>query len=155
MMRPTLNCSVLALFAFALLSAVPVHSQAQFPDFPPNNVTSTMDRNQMVWQLGISFPTLPPKLEDPNRPLDAWPVDPANPEGNWTDAAGNTITRSDFGLWNNYHDDRAGSYTPIDLLKMKDGTPVKQPTQWWTQRRPEILKDVQEQVWGVMPPASV
>jgi hypothetical protein len=63
-------------------------SNAQFPDFPPDDVTRTMDRDQMMWQLGISFPELPPKLEDPNRPDSAWPSNASNPEGNWTDAYG-------------------------------------------------------------------
>ena len=133
----------------------PPAARAQFPSFPPADVTATQDRDQMLWQLGISFPELPPRLEDPNRPKNAWPRDAANPEGNWTDADDNTITRSSFGLWVTYDDDNAGDYTPIDLLKMKDGTRVTTPDQWWTKRRPEMFRDVQELVWGVMPEAGV
>jgi len=91
-----------------------------------------MDRDQMLWQLGIAFPQLPPKLEDPHAPQNAFPLDASNPEGNWTDSTGHIITRSPFGLWNNYSDFskgifpgpdslRAGIYTPIDLLKAKTG----------------------------------
>jgi hypothetical protein len=66
-----------------------------------------------------------------------------------------TFTRSGFGLWNNYDDNKTGIYTPIDLLKMKDGTVISSPDQWWNLRRPEILRDVTEDVWGVIPPDSI
>jgi hypothetical protein len=107
-------------------------------------------------------------LQDPNRTTSngARPSNLADPEGNWTDNASNTITRSGFGLWNNYDDRKAGlfpgpdsarlgMYTPIDLLKSKSGAAVTTPAQWFTQQRPAILKDVQEEVWGVVPSAAV
>ncbi len=140
---------------------------AQFPDFPPENVTSTQDRDQMVWQLGISFPSLPPKLDDPNAPTGSYPADESDPEGNWTDAEGNTITRSGHGLWNNYDDyssgffpgpdsARVGDYTPINLFQMNDSDHIiSTADEWWTIRRPEVLKDVQEQAWGVIPHDSI
>jgi hypothetical protein len=152
---------------FFLVIMVSNYVCAQFPDFPPANVTNTQDRDQMLWQLGISFPGLPPKLEDPNAPEGSYPADESDPEGNWTDAAGNTITRSSNGLWNNYDDYsagffpgpdslRVGSYTPIDLLKMKDSSYIiSTADEWWNIRRPEIIKDVQEQVWGVIPHDSI
>jgi (4-O-methyl)-D-glucuronate---lignin esterase len=155
----------LKLFSFiSLISIATVYPQ--FPSFPPDSVTSTMDRDQMMWQLGISFPDLPPKLKDKNAPINAFPSNPSNPEGNWTDSSGHIITRSGFGLWNNYDDTlegffpgpeswRVGSYTPIDLLKMKNGKVISTQEQWWNERRPEILKDVEEQVWGVIPPDSI
>jgi hypothetical protein len=120
----------------------------------------------MMEQLGLSFPTVPAKLNDPNKPPYTWPSKASNPDNNWTDFAGHIITRSGFGLWNNYSDistglfpgsdsQKVGTYTPINLLKMKDGTIITTPAQWWNQRRPEILKDVQEQLWGVIPPDSI
>jgi len=149
-----------------LLSTTMILAQNPFPDFPPSNVTRTMDRDQMVWQLGLSFPELPPKLEDPNAPPNTWPSNPNNPEGNWTDALGHTITRSGHGLWNNYDDTeagffpgpeswRVGVYTPINLLEMHDGTIITTPEQWWNDRRPEILQDVKEEYWGVIPPDDI
>ena len=42
-----------------------------FPNFPTGDITTTEDRLQMLWQLGITQPTLPPKAEDPNRPPNA------------------------------------------------------------------------------------
>jgi len=80
-----------------LLFIKTIYSQP-FPEFPPENVTATMDRDQMLWQLGIAFPQLPPKLEDPHAPQNAFPLDASNPEGNWTDSTGHIITRSPFGL---------------------------------------------------------
>lgn len=165
--------SFIAILMVFLLSALSANAQ-QYDDsnpppaFPPGNVNRTMDRDQMLWQLGIRFLDLPPKLEDPNAPYDAYPRDPANPEGDWTDSkpwGNNTITRSAWGLWNNY-DDRAsgffpgpdsakvGNYTPINLLKMHNGTIITTAEQWWNERRPEILKDVWEQMWGVIPPEA-
>ena len=141
-------------------------SLAQFPEFPPDNVTHTMDRDQMLWQLGLTMPELPLKTEDPKAPEGAYPADPAKPDGNWTDSSRHTITRSGFGLWNNYDDGpegynpgpeawRVGEYTPIDLLKNKDGSVVKSAGVWWQTRRQEIRKDVTEQLWGVIPPDNV
>lgn len=127
---------------------------AQFAAKPSDEVTATEDRNQMMDQLGIEFPELPPKLEDPNRPANAWPRDADEPDGNWTDADKNTITRTAFGLWVTYDDDNAGEYTPIDLLKMNDGTRIQTKTDWWEKRRPEIFQDVQEQLFGFMPDKS-
>jgi len=128
--------------------------------------TNEQDREQMVKQFGFSFPALPPKINDPNRPANAWPSDKSNLEENWTDSAGHTITRSGYGRWNNYSDNSIGLFPGpdssklgnnilIDLLKMKDGTIIKTAEQLWNPRQPEILKDVQEQLWGVIPTDSL
>lgn len=155
----------LSLTLFATLLALPGAAQT-LPAFPPATVTRTQDRDQMMSQLNLTFPTLVSKLVDPNRPMNAYPSSASAPEDNWTDAAGHTITRSGFGLWNNYDDVpntffpgtdswRVGTYAPIDLLVMKNGRRITSASQWWTQRRPEIFKDVTEQLWGVVPADSV
>lgn len=90
--------------------ALSISAQTVFPVFPPDDVSSVMDHDQMLWQLGIKLPVLPPKMEDPNKPLSAWPADKNNPEGNWTDEVKHTITRSAFGLWNNYSDKSMGFF---------------------------------------------
>jgi hypothetical protein len=147
---------IAGLTVFVLFSSITI---AQAP-------TSEQDRNQMMQQLGLSFPRIPAKLFDPNRPVNTWPSDQSSPQGNWTDSAGHIITTSGYGLWNNYSDNssglfpgpdstKLGDYTPINLLKMKDGTIITTSAQWWSQRRHEILKDVQEQVWGLIPPDSI
>jgi hypothetical protein len=154
------------LFLKFYYSILVILTAALFANSSLNAQTNVQDRDQMMEQLGLSFPTLPAKLNDPNKPPYSWPLKASNPDNNWTDFAGHIITRSGFGLWNNYSDIsrglfpgsdslKVGTYTPIDLLKMKDGTIITTPEQWWNQRRPEILKDVQEQLWGVIPPDSI
>lgn len=69
-------------------------AQTDFSSSPPKDVTNVMDHDQMLWQLGIKLPSLPSKMEDPNKPANAWPSDKNNPEGNWTDDLKHTITRS-------------------------------------------------------------
>ena len=169
-------------------SPTAAHAQATL-DRPTAATTAAEDRQQMLQQLGVELPVLPSKLLDPNRPPSAYPQDPANPEGNWRNFYGHMITRSAWGLWNNYEDtsdgflhadgfngwnkftiddpdswrvfDAAdsdfakGAYTPIALLRMKDGTPVSTARDWWTRRRPEILEDVQEQLYGKIPDRSL
>jgi hypothetical protein len=150
-----------SLFLSASRSFI-AYGQQTFPAFPPKDVTNTMDRDQMLYQLGIVLPILPPKSEDMNAPANSWPADKSKPEGNWTDINKNTITRSPFGLWNNYSDRstgffpgpdsvKVGDYTPIDLLRMNNGKTVKSANQWWKKRKPEILKDLQEQMYGKIP----
>jgi hypothetical protein len=156
---------------------------------PTGSTSATQDRDQMMCQLGLTYPALPSKLVDPNRPPSGFPKSAGAPEGDWQNFYGHTITRSAWGLWNNYEDtidgfldpdgfngwdkhtvndpdswrvfDDAGAqhakgaYTPIDLLKMDDGTPVATPSDWWTKRRGEILTDLQEELYGKIPDRSL
>ncbi len=163
----SLILSIILLIVTFTFSGCNQSSKSAFPDFPPNNVTSQMDRDQMLEQLGINLPQLPPRIEDPNAPSRAFPANPSNPEGNWTDSTGiNTITRSPFGLWINYDDRsygfypgpdsaRVGNYTPIDLLKMKNGKVITTADEWWNERRPEIKKDLEEALYGKMPDEKI
>jgi hypothetical protein len=143
-----------------------------FPPFPDASITATQDRQQMLWQLGLTQPILGPITSDPNVPKNAFPVDPNNPEGQWTDPLGHFVVRSNWGYWTTY-DDSAGPaggsasrfgdfgpfsnprYTDIDLLTMQDGTPVRTPEDWWTKRRPELLRLVQENLHGRIPDRSL
>jgi hypothetical protein len=151
---------------FLSLSTDMLFAQQSFPSFPPPEVTAVMDRDQMLYQLGIKLPVLPSKLKDPNAPKNAIPADSTKPESNWKDAYGHIITRSGWGLWNNYDDradgffpgkdsQRVGRYTPINLLKNKNGKMITTPEEWWNSRRAEILKDAQELLYGVIPADSV
>jgi hypothetical protein len=128
------------------------------PATPDSTTTNTDDRDQMMCQLGIAAPgPLLPKLQDPPRDSAAYPSDPNNPEGNWTDDLHDTFTRSGFGLWNNYLEDDPyllGQYTPLDLLKMNDGTLVLTPEDWWTKKRPEMLHGLQDELYGFIPEQS-
>jgi hypothetical protein len=142
---------------FALCCMAAPDAQTPFPARPPADVTATMDRDQMMAQVGVSFPDdLPPKGTDPNRPpVNLTQKYPEEPDRSYLDDAGNTIVRDGFGLWVNYEDERAGNYTPLDPLKMHDGTRVTTAQDWWSRRRPEIERDVQGTVWGRVPDASV
>jgi hypothetical protein len=140
-----------------------------FPDVPDATITTNQDRLQMLWQLGLAEPALPPRAEDPNRPPNARPVDPNNTEGNWTDPLGHTVARAAFGQWITYDSDAgvaggavspAGDfgplsnprYTDIELLRTATGRPVRTPEDWWLRRRPEIFRQVQDNLYGHIPP---
>ena len=180
---------VAAYSAIAVAGLLQSANAQTFPEVPASNTTAAQDRAQMMSQVGVEVPVLPSKLLDPNRPPSAYPSNVAQPEGNWRNFYGHMITRSQWGLWNNYEDTSNGmlhadgfngwdkftvndpdswrvfddatstyaqsSYTPIDLLRMKDGTKVLTAEDWWTKRRPEILKDVQEQLYGKIPDRSL
>jgi hypothetical protein len=138
---------------------------------PSGDTTTTEDRLQMLWQLGIPRPTLAPRALDPNRPPNTSPVDPTNTEGNWTDPLGHTVARTDFGQWITYDDSiglAGGAVSPhgdfgptadprypdIPLLSMADGAPVRTPEDWWTRRRPEIMRGVRDSLYGHIPDPS-
>lgn len=154
--------------AAAALSDATPGVAGPFPEMPSAAITTTEDRAQMLWQLGMTEPALPPRAADPNRPPNARPVDPANPEGNWTDPLGHTVARAAFGQWITYDSDAGlaggavspfGDYGPlsepryrdIPLLSTKDGDPVRTPEDWWLRRRREILRDVQDHLYGRIP----
>jgi hypothetical protein len=163
----TTRISIIILLIIISLCGCKKNPRSAFPEFPPDDVTNLMDRDQMLSQLGIQLPKLPAKSDDPNAPANAFPADPANPEGNWTDSGRiNTITRSPFGLWNNYSDRseglfpgpdsaRVGDYTPIDLLRMKNGKRITTAEEWWKKRRPEIKEELEEALYGKMPDEKI
>ncbi|MET0536111.1 MAG: cadherin repeat domain-containing protein [Steroidobacter sp.] len=157
--------TIAALAAVALFPAISHSQTCELPAVPDATITSAQDRDHMLCQLGLTFPVLPPRLQDPNRPVNAWPLNAANPEGNWTDPLGHTVVRTNFGLWHTYDSDAGATggalsgfgdygpfsnprYTDIDLLRMKDGVAVDSAKEWWLQRRPEIFGLVQEQFYG-------
>jgi hypothetical protein len=159
--------SIIILLIITSLCGCKKNPRLTFPEFPPDDVTNLMDRDQMLSQLDIQLPKLPAKSDDPNAPANAFPADPANPEGNWTDSGRiNTITRSPFGLWNNYSDRseglfpgpdsaRVGDYTPIDLLRTKNGKRIATAEEWWKKRRPEIKEELEEALYGKMPDEKI
>ena len=54
------------------------------------------------------------------------------------------------GIPVNYHEDKVGTYTLADPLKMEDGKAVRSAKDW-PKRRAEILKIFETQQYGVMP----
>lgn len=163
----TFSFLVPGFLAVMLLTPAPASAQncAGLPDFPTGTVTATQDRDRMLCSMGISFGVHPPRVSDPNRPVNAIPP-AANPETtNWRDPVNHTVTRGNFGQWITY-DSPAGllggalsgfgdygpfsspRYTDIDLLKMKAGQAVTSREDWWTKRRPEIFSLIQQQFYG-------
>ena len=139
--------------------------ECALPAVPDATITTTQDRDRMMCQLGLTFPTMPPRIDDPNRPVNATPVSAANTEGNWTDPRGHVVLRTNFGLWHTYDSDAGAAggalsgfgdygpfsnprYTDIDLLKTTRGKRVSTPESWWLTRRPEIFRLVQQELYG-------
>lgn len=151
------------IFISILLATLCFHGicQESFPAFPPAVVTNDMDFHQMLDQMNIQLPELPSRKDDPNRPEGSYMQKPDVPEGRWM-YNGHDLNRSLFGLWDNYDDTeagffpgrdswRVGEYTPISLTEMHNGKEIKNARQWWEKRRPEIVKDVQECLYGYFP----
>lgn len=170
---PSRSCTVLAVATVGTLLSVAPRAFGQdcasLPEVPTGSTTATQDRDRMLCIQGITIPTLPPRLEDPNRPTNAFPRNPAAPEGNWTDPRGHTVVRTAFGQWHTYDSGTAANplpeggamsgfgdygpestprYTDIELLKMEDGAAVASPEDWWIKRRPEVFDLVQRQLYG-------
>ena len=146
---------ILLSIILSIILLLSLNAQEKVPEFPPDDVDFTMDRDQMLWQLGITFPELPVKMDDPNNPDNAWPSDSTNPNGNWRNAENSFIARSGFALWSNYNQEKAGEYTNIDLVKMNDGTIIETAEEWWQKRRMQVKNAVENEIWGVIPPDSI
>ncbi|MDR2058355.1 MAG: glycosyl hydrolase 115 family protein [Dysgonamonadaceae bacterium] len=116
-----------------------INDNSPFPAFPPRDgVSSRLDHDQMLEQLGIKYPVLPPGAGAPNK------------------SSYNTA-RSPFGLWTNYvqawetggdYYTGAKFYKPLKLHDLSGLT-----AQTWAARRAEIFNEVQK-IYGYIPPAA-
>jgi len=139
--------------------AARTESVSKFPAFPPEEVTSVMDMQQMQEQLGALPPELCPHVDDPNRPQQITPTHPSMKF--WTDTEGYTpqspagyqVKRSQWGEWTNFteKEEALGGYSPLDPLRCEDGRYVNGRRDWEKYRRPEIWQHVQHDMWGVVP----
>jgi hypothetical protein len=110
---------------------------------------SDSDRATMMRRLGLKEPSpLPAPADDPNRPAGTTQRPGSS---NWYDAAGNTYVRSSWGIWSNYDEARAGGDARPDPLVTRSGRRVTDAATWWQVRRPEILADVEHEVYGRIP----
>ena len=112
------------------------------------NAASNVNRKQMLDQLGIVLPQLPPDSLDPARTTHTFRKGGA---GNWTDSLGQFYARSEWGAWTNYDEAKAGTYALPDPLVLKNGKRVATAKDWWNKRRPEILEDYRREVYGRIP----
>ena len=73
-----------------------------------------------------------------------------------TDASGNPIRRAPTGHISNYDEARVGTYTLPDPLVFRNGQPVRDAATWSEQRRPELLRLYETEIYGRVPvPAPV
>ena len=108
--------------AFAVL-AVLVCPTMTGQESPPANWTAEQDHQNMMDQLGIKA----------LRP---------GPSGNEKDAN-----------HANYDEEKANPYGDLpDALTLKSGKKVTSAKQWWDERRPEIVEDLEREVLGRIPP---
>jgi glyoxylase-like metal-dependent hydrolase (beta-lactamase superfamily II) len=146
-----------------------LNNESPFPASPPAAVNDRVDHDQMMRQLGITYPVIPNRKTDYEQKMSQRlqsfgtgvsfiPENPANPEGNWkrTDRSGG-ITRTSEGLWNNYIEvfepggdyfSGAKFYQPLALHDLSGVTP-----QTWPQRRNRIFEEVQK-IYGQIPPEA-
>jgi hypothetical protein len=70
------------------------------------------------------------------------------------DANGNPLRHSPTGHVSNYDEAKVGNYTLPDPLVLRNGQPVRDAETWIRQRRPEILKLYETEVYGRVPPQA-
>ena len=92
-------------------------------DAPPLELTAQQDHQLMMDQLGITSIREGANGRDPSTPNAA-----------------------------NYDEAKGNPYPVLpDVLKLDNGTPVKNAKQWWRQRRPQIVEHFDREVYGRLP----
>ena len=116
----------LSIFSSALLTAVCamlLPAQTNSNVPPPVTFTAEQDHQNMMDQLGIKA-LRPGPSGDEKAPNHA-----------------------------NYDEQLANPYPNLpDVLTLKDGRKVTTPEMWWRERRPEIVEDMEREVYGRLPP---
>lgn len=111
-----------AAFACIAASVVKAQSAALGALPPPVNFTADQDHQNMMDQLGIQA----------LRP---------GPSGN--ESAQNHA---------NYDESLANPYPNLpDVLTLRNGEKVTTPEMWWNERRPEIVEDLEREIYGRVP----
>jgi hypothetical protein len=76
---------------------------------------------------------------------------PTNSTTPRTDAHGNVIRHAPTGHVSNYDEAKVGTYTLPDPLVLQNGQPVRDAKTWYQQRRPELLKLYDTDIYGRVP----
>ncbi|HUL54849.1 MAG TPA: acetylxylan esterase [Opitutaceae bacterium] len=84
------------------------------------------------------------------RAAEAAPAPPAPLK----DSHGNTLRRAPTGHITNYDEDKVPPYTLPDPLILQNGQPVRDADTWFKQRRPEILRLYESEIYGRVPPRA-
>ncbi len=157
---PTSKLPVFIVGVLLLASAITVRAQTvdifkmsreeRATYFAKINKESYQNWIRMVDLLQIRLPkTLPPPAEDPGRPKGTFQKTGST---NWYDSTGNMYTRSSWGTWNNYDEAKANPYPDLpNPLLMNDGKPINDATTWWKVRRPQVISDFDDEIYGKAP----
>ena len=70
------------------------------------------------------------------------------------DAHGNTLRRAPTGHVTNYDEDKVPPYTLPDPLVLANGQRVRDAATWFGQRRPEIVRLYETEIYGRVPPGA-
>ena len=68
-----------------------------------------------------------------------------------TDANGNPLRRAPTGHVSNYDEAKVGTYTLPDPVVLQNGQPVRDADTWFKQRRPEIVRLYETEIYGRVP----
>ena len=154
---PRMTAALLGFISSCIL-ALPVHAQNIFEMSPKERATyfAKIDKEsyrnwmRMIDLLHIKLPkNLPPPAKDPNRPKGSFQKKGLS---GWTDSSGDTYPRSAWGTWNNYDEAKANPYPKLpNPMVLNDGKPVKNAEMWWKERRPQIVRDFNNEIYGWAP----
>lgn len=154
-MKPIILARLMsAALAVSFLAA---NSNAQQTNRPPrsfaprfNVAAAETDRQRMMALLHIPNPgPLPPPQDDPKRPPHTFKL---TNSPNWSDGIrGHTIVRSSWGNWSNYDPANADRGPLPPVLVLKNGAPVTDSHTWWAERRPEIARAFETEIYGRIP----
>ncbi len=155
---PARRAALVLAFVLTCMAALPARSQNIFEMSPKERAAyfAKIDREsyqnwtRMIDILHIKLPKLPPAAKDPNRPKDTYQKKGSS---NWYGKKrGDLYTRSAWDTWNNYDEAKANPYPKLpNPFVMSDGKPVKNAAMWWKVRRPQIVREFNNEIYGWAP----